>query len=174
MKNSTSELSGGAKSIALRYNAKGMRKQSPKGKYRAGAKKPMHGVIQDLARFRYELRKFLRFSERAAKSQGLTPQQHQLLLGTVGFNGTRRATISELAEFLQERHNSVVELAGRAVGKGLVRKDHDPGDRRYVYVSLTPRGEKILSKLTKLHRAEMGRLRDGLLASEVRAKSVGA
>jgi len=109
------------------------------------------------------LRKFLRFSERAAKSQGLTPQQHQLLLGTIGFNGTRRATISELAEFLQERHNSVVELADRAVRKGLVRKNHDAGDRRYVYVSLTPRGEKILSKLTRLHRAEVERLRAGLL-----------
>src|SRR5690242_21301039 len=94
-----------------------------------------------LADFRYQLRKFLRFSERAAISQGLTPQQHQLLLGVAGYNGARRATISDLAEFLQERHNSVVELVGRAVRKGLIRKDHDPNDRRYVYVSLTPRGE---------------------------------
>ncbi len=140
-----------------------MKKQAAKRRSSAAEKKPIEGIVQDLAWFRYELRKFLRFSERAAKGEGLTPQQHQLLLGTIGFNGTRRATISELAEFLQERHNSVVELADRAVRKGLVRKDHDSGDRRYVYVSLTPRGEKILSKLTKLHRAEVERLRAGLL-----------
>lgn len=126
-------------------------------------------VIQDLAWFRYQLRKFLRFSERAAKSRGLTPQQHQLLLGIAGFNGTRRATISELAEFLQERHNSVVELAARAVRKGLVRKDHDTSDRRYVFVSLTLRGQLILSRLAKLHRAEIERLRAGLLAGRRQA-----
>ena len=122
-------------------------------------------AIQDLAWFRYELRKFLGFSERAAKSQGLTPQQHQLLLGIAGFNATRRATISELAEFLQERHNSVVELVGRAMRNGLVRKKQDPRDRRFVYVSLTPRGETMLSRLTKLHRDEVERLRSGLLGS---------
>src|SRR5579884_1043720 len=39
---------------------------------------------------------------------GLTPQQHQLLLGVAGFTGRGWATITELAEFLQERHNAVV------------------------------------------------------------------
>ena len=130
----------------------------------AGKKKLPRRLIQDLASFRYQLRKFLRFSERAAKSQGLTPQQHQLLLGIAGYNGTKRATISDLAEFLQERHNSVVELVGRAVGKGLVRKDHDSKDRRFVYVSLTSRGEFTLAKLAELHRGEIERLRAGLFA----------
>lgn len=127
---------------------------------------PATRIIQDLARFRYELRKFLRFSERAAKAQGLTPQHHQLLLGIAGYNGAGRATISELAEFLQEKHNSVVELVGRAVRKGLVRKDQDSNDRRYVHVSLTPRGEANLAKLTKLHRSEVERLRAGLLGEQ--------
>ena len=67
-------------------------------------------MIRHLARFRYELRKFLRFSEQAARNAGLTPQQHQLLLGVAGFTGRGWATISELAEFLQERHNAVVGL----------------------------------------------------------------
>lgn len=131
-------------------------------------KRRLYDAVQDLARFRYQLRKFLRFSERAAKSHGLTPQHHQLLLGIAGFNGKRHATISELAEFLQERHNSVVELAARAVRKGLVRKDHDASDRRYVIVSLTPRGEAILLKLSRLHRAEIGRLQAGLLGGRAR------
>jgi DNA-binding MarR family transcriptional regulator len=118
--------------------------------------------IQDLARFRYNLRKFLRFSEKAARSEGVTPQQHQLLLGIAGFTGNGRATISELAEFLQEHHNSVVELVGRAERAGLVRKENDPRDRRYVFVSLTPKGEVVLSKLSKLHKNEIERLRAGL------------
>ncbi len=141
-----------------------MNRQPAKRSQPAGKKNVPHRLIQDLASFRYQLRKFLRFSERAAKSQGLTPQQHQLLLGIAGYNGARRATISDLAEFLQERHNSVVELVGRAAGKGLVRKDHDSDDRRYVYVSLTSRGEVTLAKLAELHRGEIERLRAGLFA----------
>lgn len=127
-------------------------------------------VIRDLAWFRYHLRKFLRFSESAARSEGVTPLQHQLLLGVAGFNGTGCATISELAEFLQERHNSVVELVARAVDRGLVRKDHNVSDRRFVYVSLTPRGRVLLSNLSQLHRAEIERLRTGLLAGQTSAK----
>jgi DNA-binding MarR family transcriptional regulator len=121
-------------------------------------------IVRDLARFRYTLRKFLRFSEQAARSCRVTPQQHQLLLGVAGYTCDGKVTISELAEFLQERHHSVVELVGRAVKRGLVRKEHDSGDRRYVFVSLTARGEAVLSKLADLHRREIMSLQDGLLA----------
>lgn len=120
-------------------------------------------VIRDLAWFRYRLRKFLRFSEQAARGCGVTPLQHQLLLGIAGYTSRRRATISELAEFLQERHNSVVQLVGRAVRRGLVHKEHDTRDRRCVFVSLTRRGEKLLLRLARLHEQEMVRLQDGLL-----------
>lgn len=128
-------------------------------------------VIQDLARFRHTLRKFLRFSERAARHHGVTPQQYQLMLGAAGFNGRHRATISELADFMQERHNSVVELVGRAASRGLVRKEQDSEDRRYVFVSLTPRGEAVLSKLAKLHAAEVTHLRAVLLAGQFATRS---
>jgi DNA-binding MarR family transcriptional regulator len=120
-------------------------------------------VVRDLAWFRYELRRFLRFSEKAARSEGVTPQQHQLMLGIAGYTDASKATISELAEFLQEHHNSVVELVGRAVRGGLVRKEHDRRDRRYVFVSLTHRGEVVLSRLAKLHKKEVERLRAGLM-----------
>ncbi|HZY61408.1 MAG TPA: helix-turn-helix domain-containing protein, partial [Edaphobacter sp.] len=86
--------------------------------------------IRNLAWFRYNLRKFLRFSEKAARQCGVTPQQHQLMLGVAGYTGRGTATVSELAEFLQERHNSVVGLVERAAQRGLVRKDHDVRDRR--------------------------------------------
>ncbi len=35
---------------------------------------------QALAEFRYQIRKFLRFSEGAARDAGIEPQHHQLML----------------------------------------------------------------------------------------------
>lgn len=112
-------------------------------------------LVRDLAWFRYNLRKFLRFSERAARECGVTPQQHQLMLGVAWFTGTGSATISQLAEFLQERHNSVVGLVDRATERGLVHTRHDTTDRRVVVVSLTRQGEKILAQLSQLHYEEV-------------------
>lgn len=116
--------------------------------------------MRDLAKFRYQVRRFLRFSEQAARAVGVTPQQHQLILGVAGFTGRGWANISELAEFLQERHNAVVELVARALLAGLVRKETVAGDRRVVRVELTPRGRSILMKLSQLHRRELKRLRE--------------
>lgn len=114
------------------------------------------GVVREMARFRYALRRFLRFSEEAARRCGVTPQQHQLMLGIAGYTGRGSATVSELAEFLQERPHSVVGLIERAVQHGLVRRAQDETDRRVVNVSLTPNGREILSDLTRLHREETG------------------
>ncbi|HUO27278.1 MAG TPA: MarR family transcriptional regulator [Candidatus Aquilonibacter sp.] len=121
-------------------------------------------TVRNLAQFRYKLRCFLRFSENAARQCGVTPQQHQLLLGIAGFTESGRVTISELAEFLQEKNNSVVGLVERARESGLVRRQAGSSDRRQVVVSLTPRGEAILTKLTLLHREEVKRLRAGFLS----------
>lgn len=119
----------------------------------------MEQMVGELAQFRYALRKFLRFSELAARQCGVTPQQHQLMLGIQGFTGRGAATISELAEFLQERHHSVVGLVERAVQSGLVARTQDTADRRVVNVSLTRNGRKVLLKLTRLHYEEARRLR---------------
>lgn len=121
------------------------------------------GEIRNLAWFRYNLRKFLRFSEKAARQCGVTPQQHQLMLGVAGYTGRGTATVSELAEFLQERHNSVVGLVERAAQRGLVRKEHDLNDRRFVLVSLTGQGEHILAQLTELHKEEVKAAREALM-----------
>ena len=123
-------------------------------------------MMRELAWFRYTLRRFLRFSEKAARACGVTPQQHQLMLGIAGFTENARATISELAEFLQERNNSVVGLVERAADSGLVRRSAGKTDRRQVVVTLTPRGEEILSTLTSLHHDEARRLRAGFLRDE--------
>src|ERR1700739_4962142 len=115
---------------------------------------PMEAVIRELAQFRYALRKFLRFSENAARHCGVTPQQHQLMLGVAGFTGSGSATVSELAEFLQERSHSVVGLIERAVQHGLVRRMQGKTDRRVVNVSLTAKGRRVLLRLTTLHKDE--------------------
>ncbi|MFY9751281.1 MAG: MarR family transcriptional regulator [Candidatus Acidiferrales bacterium] len=114
-------------------------------------------VLRRLAQFRYELRRFLWFSEKSARTAGVTPQQHQLLLGVAGHTGRGWATISELAEFLQERHNAVVGLADRALQRGLVAKHSVARDHRFVRVELTAKGRRILAGLAALHRRELRR-----------------
>lgn len=121
-------------------------------------------AIRDLAWFRYNLRRFLRFSEDAARGCGVTPQQHQLMLGLAGFTDHGTATISELAEFLQERNNSVVGLVERAVESGLVVRRPGTADRRQVVVSLTEKGKATLEKLAQMHQEEVRRVRGGFLA----------
>lgn len=118
--------------------------------------------IRNLARFRYAIRRFLRFSEEAVRETGLTPQHHQLLLGIAGFTGRGWATVSELAEFLQVRHHSVVGLIDRAQAMGLVRRESNPEDRRAVRVSLTADGMRKLRMLSTLHRKELNGMRRSL------------
>jgi DNA-binding MarR family transcriptional regulator len=130
-------------------------------------------LIRRLAWFRYNLRQFLRFSERAARECDVTPQQHQLMLGIAGYTGRDWATIGELAEFLQERHNAVVGLVERAAKRGLVRKVHSASDRRFVRVHLTAKAESILVRLSHLHEAEAARLAARMFAgNRTRPRSI--
>lgn len=116
-------------------------------------------AIRELALFRYRLRRFLRFSEKAVRACGVTPLQHQLLLGVAGFTDNGAATVSELAEFLQQRHNAVVALIDRAAARGFVRRERSTGDRRRVRVRLTPPGAALLRRLSSLHLQELARIR---------------
>lgn len=114
---------------------------------------------RSLARFRHALRVFLRFSEDAARARGLTPAQHQLMLAVRGWAGDDRPTVSDLAEVLQLRPHSALELARRAEEAGLVVLEPDPSDHRRQLVSLTPLGSEHLAELSSLHRAELRRFR---------------
>jgi len=118
--------------------------------------------LRNLARFRHAVRRLLHFSEEGAREAGLTPHQHQLLLGVAGFTGTGHATIGELAEFLQLRHHSVVGLVDRAQKMGLLRRRPNPQDRRQVYVSLTAAGTRKLRGLADMHRKELNGMRRSL------------
>jgi DNA-binding MarR family transcriptional regulator len=106
-----------------------------------------------LAEFRYQIRRFLRFSEEAARRAGLEPAQHQLLLAVKAYDGP--PTVGELAERLQLRHHSVVGLIDRLADCGLVERCRDAGDRRQVCVRLTRKGQAILRRFSLDHRAEL-------------------
>ncbi len=109
-----------------------------------------------LAEFRYQIRKFLHFSEAAARGAGIEPQQHQLLLAIRGFGGQEEPpSIGTLAERLKIQHHSAVELVDRLVERGLVARSRGPSDRRQVLIHLTARGESELEKLTAYHLAEL-------------------
>jgi DNA-binding MarR family transcriptional regulator len=113
---------------------------------------------QELASFRYELRRFLRFSEDAARAAGLTPQQHQLLVAVRGHVGDEPATVGEIAESLQIKHHSAVGLLDRMEEAGLVRRVHSPADSRRVHVMIAPAGEAVLHSLASVHRREYRQL----------------
>jgi DNA-binding MarR family transcriptional regulator len=108
-----------------------------------------------LAELRYQIRRFLHFSEQASREAGLEPHQHQLMLALKGLPTTVRPRIGELAERLQIRHHSTVELANRLSASGYVRRHRGGEDGREVLLSLTGKGEKVLRELSLHHRAEL-------------------
>ena len=127
-------------------------------------RRPLTDVeYQQLLEFRDRLRSFLRWSEARARSVGLSPAQHQLLLAIRGHRDGP-PTISDVADHLLIRHHSAVGAVDRAVAAGLVERRDDPGDRRIVRLSLTERGAELLATLTLTHQhvEELARLRDQL------------
>ena len=87
---------------------------------------------QALAELRYQIRRFLHFSEQAARKAGLEPQQHQLMLALKGLPEGVRPRIGELAERLQIQHHSAVELINRLAAGGYVKRGRQSQDRREV------------------------------------------
>ena len=108
-----------------------------------------------LAEFRYALRKFLGFSEKAASQHGVTPQQYQALLAIEGYPGRDWVTIGELAEQMRVAHHSAVGLVDRMETMKLVKRTPAKEDRRRVQVSLSAKGRKLLEKLYLVHREEL-------------------
>ncbi|WP_394781407.1 MarR family winged helix-turn-helix transcriptional regulator [Undibacterium sp.] len=111
--------------------------------------------FEALSEFRYQLRRFLRFSEDIAQNEGLTPLQYQLLLHIKGYPGREWATVGELAERLQAQHHGVVALVSRCEKAGLVIRAASVEDRRQVQVSLTALGQQCIAHLAELHHKEL-------------------
>ena len=115
-----------------------------------------HAVdYEALAQFRYQLRKFLSFSEAAAHRAGLTPQHHQALLAIKGFSRAEPLSVGDLADFLLVRHHTVVELVDRMAKLGLLRRSVDDDDSRRIFVKLTRKGKQKLQTLSKKHFEEL-------------------
>jgi DNA-binding MarR family transcriptional regulator len=111
-----------------------------------------------LAEFRRALRGFLRFSEDAAATVGLTSQHYQAMLVLRGCPDDRKVTINDLAQQLLIKHNSAVELVDRLVEEGLIVREASSTDRRKVELRLTTLGREVLAKLASVHRAELQRV----------------
>lgn len=120
---------------------------------------------ESLAEFRYQIRRFLSFSEHAARAAGLEPQQHQLLLAVKGLPPDVRPRVGEIAERLQIRHHSAVELVNRLASGGYVRRRTSGLDRREVLIALTSKGEKVLRELSLHHKQELRAAGPDLLAA---------
>ena len=110
---------------------------------------------QALAQFRFLIRRYINNSEKAARSVGLEPQQYMGLLALRGLPPDQEPTIRSLAERLQIQHHSAVELVDRMEKRGLFRRERSQRDRRQVHVHVTPRGEKLLSRLVRHRIAEL-------------------
>jgi DNA-binding MarR family transcriptional regulator len=118
-----------------------------------------------LAEWRYQLRRLLGRRETAARAAGVEPQQYMLLLQIKGLEARRAVTIGMLAERLQIRHHSAVELVDRLVERGMVARRRDDGDRRQVIVTLRPAGEAVLRRLALNSLAELRSEGPALLAT---------
>lgn len=108
-----------------------------------------------LAEFRFQIRRFLGFSDEQVRAAGMEPQQHQLLLAVKGLPDGEKATIGELAGRLQLKHHSTVELVDRLEKLGYVARSAGEEDRRQVIVHLTQSGASILRKLSIGHHQEL-------------------
>ncbi len=110
---------------------------------------------QALAEFRYQIRRFLHFSEQEVKKAGLERGQYQLMLAMKGMPPGVRPRIRELATRMQIRHHSAVELVNRLEAGGFVHRSRARDDRREVLLALTPKGEKVLGELALHHHDEL-------------------
>jgi DNA-binding MarR family transcriptional regulator len=119
---------------------------------------PNRERLERLAEFRYTLRQFLQFSEHRAARAGLHPQQYQMLLQIAGAPREVETTVSYAAERLGLRHHTVVELSKRCEEAGLLRRTHDPEDRRRVVLQITREGERVLRALAEDHERELSQM----------------
>jgi DNA-binding MarR family transcriptional regulator len=120
---------------------------------------------QALAEFRYQIRKFLHFSEEAVHAAGLERGQYQMMLAIKGLPEGVRPRIREVANRMHIQHHSAVELVNRLEAGGYVRRERAHDDRREVLLALTPKGERVLEELALHHHEELRSAAPSLVAA---------
>lgn len=120
------------------------------------------GDYERLLAFRTELRRFLRHSEQSAHAAGLTSALHQLMLAIRGDGSPLGPTVGAVAQTLDVRHHTAVELAQRAERGGLVERTRDTRDHRQVHLRLTPAGVRRLEQLSREHLPAIAALAERL------------
>jgi DNA-binding MarR family transcriptional regulator len=118
-----------------------------------------------LAAFRFEIRKFLAFSEQAARQAGVEPQQHQVLLAVQGLPADSRPTIGTIAERLCVQHHTAVALVDKLEAAGLITRERTSPDRREVLLALTTSGFAKLRELSELHRDQLQHVGPDMVAT---------
>ena len=111
--------------------------------------------FEAMAELRYQIRRFLRFSENAAREEGIEPQQQQLLLAIKGLPAELKPTVGALAERMQLQHHSIVGLIDRLVDRDLLVRLRATDDKRQVLIKLSHNGEECLRKLALHHLHEL-------------------
>lgn len=143
-------LSGLARNTASKPNQAGARR--PASTHTSELDVPH---LQKLAEFRYQLRRFLHFSQAAAEQAGLRHQQYQLLQCVGGMPDGVEPTIANVAARMLLKHNSAVELVDRTIEQGLLRRSADTEDHRRILLRVTPQGERTLASLAEFHTLEL-------------------
>ena len=118
-----------------------------------------------LAQFRHEIRRFLAFSEAAARALGIEPQQHQALLAVKGLPEGVEPTIGALAERLCLQHHTVVALVNKLEEHGWAERKRGSSDRRQVLIMLTPRGSELLAELSAMHSQQLGAVGSAMVSA---------
>jgi DNA-binding MarR family transcriptional regulator len=127
--------------------------------------------FQTLANFRYQIRKFLRFSKDLLSAEDLTPDQYQALLAIRASSANGKLSIRDLAEQLQVRHHSTVGIVDQLVFRAAVVREVAPDDRRKILLSLTPKGEELVQRLAPPHHKELSRLCPEMIDTLMRIQS---
>jgi DNA-binding MarR family transcriptional regulator len=111
--------------------------------------------LRRLAEFRFQLRRFLHFSNSVVEQAGLRNQQYQMLQCICGMPDGVAPTIANVASRMFLKHNSTVELVDRAIEQGLLFRIADPIDHRCVLLRVTAEGERLLASLAEFHMREL-------------------
>ncbi|WP_076864572.1 MarR family winged helix-turn-helix transcriptional regulator [Bradyrhizobium mercantei] len=143
---------------AMKRPSKSPAKPPAKARNKARKRVPSQADYEALSQFRYLIRRFLEFSQDAAKAEGLTPRQHQALLAIRGYPGGGPVAVGDLAERLRLRHHTTVELVDRLSEAGLVERVLDPVDQRRVLLKLTRLAADRLAELSAVHLDELSRI----------------